>query len=76
MVQVLGLILSDVIGDPLDVIASGPTVPQTPDPATALQILDKYGLATAKYSSVREYLHSARLNAVTYRRPRIVSTWS
>ena len=59
MVQVLGLVLSDVIGDPLDVIASGPTVPQTPDPATALQILDKYGLTTDKHSSVRKYLGSA-----------------
>ncbi len=38
------LILSDVIGDPLDVIASGPTVP---DPSTyeqAYQILERYDL--------------------------------
>ena len=38
----IALIISDVIGDPLDVIASGPTVP---DPATAeeaLSILEKY----------------------------------
>ncbi len=38
------LILSDVIGDPLDVIASGPTVP---DPSTyeqAYQILERYNL--------------------------------
>ncbi|MFC2054866.1 glycerate kinase [Chloroflexota bacterium] len=38
------LILSDVVGDPLDVIASGPTVP---DPSTyeqAYQILEKYDL--------------------------------
>jgi glycerate 2-kinase len=42
--QVAALILSDVIGDPLDVIASGPT---TPDPSTfqdALEILQKYEL--------------------------------
>ncbi len=39
------LILSDVIGDPLDVIASGPTVP---DPTTfkqALEIIQKYRIA-------------------------------
>ena len=36
--------LSDVIGDPLDVIASGPTVPQQVDAEMALGVLGKYGL--------------------------------
>lgn len=36
--------LSDVIGDPLDVIASGPTVPEQRGTEKALQILEKYGL--------------------------------
>jgi glycerate-2-kinase len=35
----VALIISDVIGDPLDVIASGPTVPDTNTPAEALEIL-------------------------------------
>lgn len=40
--KLLALILSDVVGNPLDVIASGPTVP---DPTTfqdAMDILDRY----------------------------------
>ncbi|MCA9177723.1 MAG: DUF4147 domain-containing protein [Planctomycetales bacterium] len=36
------LIISDVIGDPLDVIASGPTVPDTSTPADALRILAQF----------------------------------
>ncbi|HPY67511.1 MAG TPA: glycerate kinase [Bacteroidales bacterium] len=42
--RVVSLILSDVIGDPLDVIASGPTAP---DPTTfkdAMDIIEKYGI--------------------------------
>ena len=42
--QVLSLILSDVIGDDLGVIASGPTVPFERDYVQALQILDRYNL--------------------------------
>jgi glycerate 2-kinase len=40
----VSLILSDVIGDRLDSIASGPTVPDGTTFADCLQILEKYGL--------------------------------
>jgi hydroxypyruvate reductase len=40
--QVRTLILSDIVGDPLDAIASGPTVPDPTTYADALGILDKY----------------------------------
>lgn len=42
--RVVSLILSDVIGDPLDVIASGPTAPDPTTFADALAIIGKYGL--------------------------------
>ena len=41
---VIALMLSDVIGDNLDVIGSGPTAPDASSFASAAAILDKYGL--------------------------------
>jgi len=38
------LILSDVVGDPLDVIASGPTVPDSTTVADAQAVLERYGI--------------------------------
>ncbi len=40
---VITLIISDVIGDPLDVIASGPTVEDTSTAADALVVLERFG---------------------------------
>ena len=42
--RVVALIMSDVIGDPLDFIASGPTAPDTTTFADALAIIRKYGI--------------------------------
>jgi glycerate 2-kinase len=42
--RVLSLILSDVVADPLDVIASGPTVGDPTTFGDALAVLDRYGL--------------------------------
>jgi hydroxypyruvate reductase/glycerate 2-kinase len=42
--RVVSLILSDVIGDPLDVIASGPTAPDETTFQEALTVLDRYHL--------------------------------
>jgi hydroxypyruvate reductase len=40
--RLVTLIISDVLGDPLDVIASGPTVPDSHTAADALTILERY----------------------------------
>ena len=40
----ISLILSDVVGDDLDVIASGPTVPDSSSFQDCLNIFDKYGI--------------------------------
>ncbi|HHC09577.1 MAG TPA: DUF4147 domain-containing protein [Actinobacteria bacterium] len=40
----LTLVLSDVVGDPLDVIASGPTVPDPTTYRDALDVVDRHGL--------------------------------
>ena len=56
----VALALSDVVGDPLDVIASGPTVP---DPTTfggALEILDGFGLLAKIPAAVRQRLEEGR----------------
>ncbi len=57
---VIAFILSDVVGDQLDVIGSGPTVP---DPSTfeeALMILKKYDLLNEVAPSIRKYLQSGK----------------
>lgn len=43
--RLVTLIISDVLGDPLDIIASGPTVEDSSRPHDALRILEHYGAA-------------------------------
>jgi hydroxypyruvate reductase/glycerate 2-kinase len=56
--QMLSLIISDVIGDPLDVIASGPTVADPTTFADALGVLNRYGLLGCVPQSVRNHLEA------------------
>jgi len=56
----VALILSDVIGDDLDVIASGPTVPDRSTFNDCIDIIDRYDLTKKIPSSVLEYLLRGR----------------
>jgi len=54
--QVLGLMLSDVVGDPLDAIGSGPTAPDPTTFADAWSVVDRHGLEGRLPASVIERL--------------------
>jgi hydroxypyruvate reductase len=55
---VVSLILSDVIGDDLNVIASGPAVPDTSTFEDTRQVLDKYGIWDQAPQSVQSRIES------------------
>ncbi|KAK5872617.1 hypothetical protein PBY51_013300 [Eleginops maclovinus] len=59
--QVVSLILSDVIGDPLDLIASGPTVQSEVWPEEVLSVLERYKLLNSLPASVKEVLEGPTL---------------
>jgi hydroxypyruvate reductase len=54
--QVISLILSDVVGNPLDVIASGPAVPDTSTFAEAYDVLQRYGIVDEVPAPIVEHL--------------------
>jgi hydroxypyruvate reductase len=53
---IVALVISDVIGDPLEIIASGPTIPDSSTAADALAVLERFdsGLVDTPASIVRE----------------------
>jgi glycerate 2-kinase len=62
--QVATLILSDVVGNPLDFIASGPTVPDTTTFSDALGVLEEFSLLDAVPPSVTDWLQRGRRGEV------------
>lgn len=52
----VSLILSGVVGDPVEVIASGPTVASIHSVQDCLHILNRYGLRAALPRSVKTVL--------------------
>jgi len=58
--RLISMIISDVVGDPLDVIASGPTSPDPTTFADALAVLDRYKLLDRTPASIRKHLEAGR----------------
>jgi len=54
--KVISLILSDVIGNPLEAIASGPTVPDPTTSEDAIAVIKKYGIEERVPDPIRDYL--------------------
>jgi len=63
--RVFSLVLSDIVGDPLDAIASGPTVPDPTRYADALAILDKYRMREEIPSSIRNHLEAGAAGKIS-----------
>jgi glycerate 2-kinase len=62
--RVAALVLSDVVGDPLDVIASGPTFPDPSTYADALGILQRYTLLDQIPDSIRAHLRAGNAGQI------------
>ena len=62
--SVISLILSDVVGDSLDVIASGPTAPDTSSFKEAMNVMGKYQLRGQAPPAVLNYLSAGALGLV------------
>ncbi len=65
--RLAALIISDVLGDPLDIIASGPTVEDSSTPAAALAILEHYQAKAAGVpQAVFDYLAQTQARCLCY----------
>ncbi|NHJ21994.1 MAG: DUF4147 domain-containing protein [Candidatus Lokiarchaeota archaeon] len=56
--KVIALIISDVVGDKLETIASGPTIPDVTTPKDAYDVLKKYKLVSRVPSSVKQLIET------------------
>ncbi|XP_041985323.1 glycerate kinase [Aricia agestis] len=56
--KVVSLILSDIVGDPIDLIASGPTCQNADDDTDAIEVIKKYNLYNDLPESIKHELES------------------
>jgi glycerate 2-kinase len=66
--RLIALIISDVPGDPLDIIGSGPTVADTSSPRDAIEILERFdatnaGISKAVFAALNRKENSQSTNA-------------
>jgi glycerate-2-kinase len=54
--EMIVLVLSDVVGDPIDVVAGGPTAPDTSTFKEAVEVLNRYGIWDATPDDVKQHL--------------------
>ncbi len=57
----VSLILSDVIGDHPDIIASGPTAPDPTSYIDAIEVLEKFGIKTKLPARIIDYLYEGAM---------------
>jgi hydroxypyruvate reductase/glycerate 2-kinase len=58
--RLVSLVISDVVGDPLDVIASGPTAPDPTTFAHARAVLSRYELINVVPTAVKKHFEAGR----------------
>ncbi|RUS80655.1 hypothetical protein EGW08_011605 [Elysia chlorotica] len=54
--KIVSLILSSFIGDPIDLVASGPTCPAQPAPRHCMEIMNRLGIIDQVPESIRKHL--------------------
>jgi glycerate 2-kinase len=59
--KIISLILSDVVGDPLEVIGSGPTVPDPTNYSESLSILERLEIRDKIPGSIRDHLREGKV---------------
>ncbi|PIK33843.1 putative glycerate kinase [Apostichopus japonicus] len=64
--KIISLILSDIVGDPIELIASGPTAPSQATSHECLQILDKYTLPGEIHDVIRAVISQTQPNNSTF----------